>query len=186
MTSPLSLPTSWRAYSRTPTSCDPRAMRSDCSRRFNARVLARKHRTGWRSFGRRSGLIRKAEQPRQREAIVYPEFRDDLRHWVDTDRKLALRCLDLVDAVLRDPFSGIGKPEPLRYLAPDTWSRRLSREHPSSIWSAPIGSTSFRRVTTTEPPLGLTKACRGCRASMISRPPPLHPGRQTATELSSS
>jgi toxin YoeB len=74
-------------------------------------------------------LIRHTEAGRKREAVFHPEFREDLRYWVDTDRKLALRCLDLVEAVLRDPFTGIGKPEPLRYLAPGTWSRRLSREH---------------------------------------------------------
>jgi toxin YoeB len=74
-------------------------------------------------------LIRKAESSGTREAVIHPEVRDDLRHWVETDRKLALRCLELVEAILRDPFSGIGKPEPLRYLAPDTWSRRLSQEH---------------------------------------------------------
>lgn len=34
-----------------------------------------------------------------------------------------------MDAVLRDPFTGIGKPEPLKYMAPGVWSRRLSREH---------------------------------------------------------
>lgn len=65
----------------------------------------------------------------KREAVFHPEFREDLRHWVDSDRKLALRCLDLVEAILRDPVAGIGKPEPLRYLAPHTWSRRLSQEH---------------------------------------------------------
>ena len=48
---------------------------------------------------------------------------------METDRKVALRALDLVDAILRDPFSGIGKPEPLKYLAPGTWSRRLTQEH---------------------------------------------------------
>ncbi len=57
------------------------------------------------------------------------EFREDLRFWVDTDRRVALRALDLVEAVLRDPFTGIGKPEPLKYLAPGTWSRRLTQEH---------------------------------------------------------
>ena len=71
----------------------------------------------------------KADQRTQREAVFHPEFREDLGFWVDTDRKLALRCLDLVEAILRDPFSGIGKPEPLRYLAPDTWSRRITQEH---------------------------------------------------------
>jgi len=65
----------------------------------------------------------------QREAVFHPEFRDDLRHWVETDRKVALRAFDLVEAVLRDPFSGIGKPEPLKYLASGTWSRRLTQEH---------------------------------------------------------
>lgn len=57
------------------------------------------------------------------------EFREDLRHWVEVDRKVALRVLDLVEAVLRDPFSGIGKPEPLRWLASGTWSRRITQEH---------------------------------------------------------
>jgi len=66
---------------------------------------------------------------RERDAVFQPEFIEDLRFWVETDRKLALRALDLVEAILRDPFHGIGKPEPLKYLAPDAWSRRLTREH---------------------------------------------------------
>ena len=57
------------------------------------------------------------------------EFREDLRYWVQTDRKVALRALDLVEAILRDPFAGIGKPEPLKYLASGAWSRRLTQEH---------------------------------------------------------
>jgi len=61
--------------------------------------------------------------------VFQPEFREDLRHWVDTDRKIALRALDLVEAILRDPFTGIGKPEPLKYLVSGTWSRRLTQEH---------------------------------------------------------
>ena len=62
-------------------------------------------------------------------AVFQPEFREDLRYWVETDRRVALRALDLVEAVLRDPFTGIGKPEPLKYLAAGTWSRRLTQEH---------------------------------------------------------
>jgi toxin YoeB len=54
-------------------------------------------------------------------------FLDDLRHWIANDRKTALRLLDLVEAVIRDPFSGIGKPEPLKYGG--AWSRRLTEEH---------------------------------------------------------
>ena len=42
---------------------------------------------------------------------------------------MALRILDLVEAVMRDPFVGIGKPERLKYLDPDTWSRRITQEH---------------------------------------------------------
>ncbi len=64
-----------------------------------------------------------------RDAVFQPEFIEDLRHWVETDRKVALRALNLVDAILRDPFTGIGKPEPLKYLAPGLWSRRLTQEH---------------------------------------------------------
>ena len=67
--------------------------------------------------------------PKQRLAIFQPEFIEDLRFWVETDRKLALKTLELIDAILRDPFTGIGKPEPLKYLAPGTWSRRLTQEH---------------------------------------------------------
>ena len=64
-----------------------------------------------------------------RTAVFQQEFIQDLRYWVETDRKLALRAFDLIDAILRDPFDGIGKPEPLKYLAPGAWSRRLTQEH---------------------------------------------------------
>jgi toxin YoeB len=65
----------------------------------------------------------------QRQAVFHPEFREDLRYWVETDRKVALRAFDLIEAILRDPFIGIGKPEPLKYLAAGVWSRRLTQEH---------------------------------------------------------
>lgn len=67
------------------------------------------------------------KQPRL--AVFQPEFREDLRYWVANERRVALRALEIVEAVLRDPFSGIGKPEPLKYLAAGTWSRRLTQEH---------------------------------------------------------
>jgi toxin YoeB len=41
----------------------------------------------------------------------------------------SLRAFSLVEEILRDPFTGTGKPEPLKYLAPNTWSRRLTQEH---------------------------------------------------------
>ncbi len=57
------------------------------------------------------------------------DFLDDLQHWVSTDRKTALRVLELIEAIRRDPFTGIGKPEPLRYLGAGIWSRRITQEH---------------------------------------------------------
>jgi len=65
----------------------------------------------------------------EREAVFHREFRQDLRYWAETDRKTALRVLDLVEAVLRDPFAGIGKPEPLKYVLAGCWSRRITQEH---------------------------------------------------------
>ena len=64
-----------------------------------------------------------------REAVFHPEFRQDLRYWIETDRKIALRAFELIESILRDPFAGIGKPEPLKYLLAGCWSRRLTQEH---------------------------------------------------------
>lgn len=80
-------------------------------------------------MARKKRRSRQPIPPLERAAVFHPEFVEDLRHWVKTDRKLALRTLDLVEAVLRDPFSGIGKPERLKYLPSGTWSRRLTQEH---------------------------------------------------------
>ena len=62
-------------------------------------------------------------------AVFQTEFLEDLRYWVTTNRSTVRRALDLVEAVLRDPFAGLGKPEPLKYLPASTWSRRLTEEH---------------------------------------------------------
>lgn len=70
-----------------------------------------------------------AEQPSHRLAVFGDGFRDDLRWWVRQDRKVALRALDLIEAIIRDPFSGVGKPEPLKHLGAGVWSRRLTQEH---------------------------------------------------------
>jgi toxin YoeB len=73
---------------------------------------------------------RKTRRPaRSRLAVFHPEFRDDLRHWARTERKTALRVLELVEAVLHDPFDGVGKPEPLRFYLTGCWSRRITEEH---------------------------------------------------------
>ncbi len=65
----------------------------------------------------------------RRAAVFQPEFLEDLAYWVDIDRRTAKRLLELVKAALRDPFRGTGKPEPLKYLGPDLWSRRITQEH---------------------------------------------------------
>jgi toxin YoeB len=68
-------------------------------------------------------------EKKERVAAFQPEFIEDLRYWVETDRRVALRAFDLIEAVMRDPFAGIGKPEPLKYLLAGAWSRRLTQEH---------------------------------------------------------
>lgn len=65
----------------------------------------------------------------KRSAVFQPEFREDLRFWVKSERRIAIRVLDLVEAVMRDPFEGPGKPEPLRYVLAGCWSRRITQEH---------------------------------------------------------
>lgn len=71
----------------------------------------------------------RSKSRQKREAVFHPEFLEDLQYWVKTDRRVALRALEIVEAVLDEPLTGIGKPEPLKYLAPNTWSRRLTQEH---------------------------------------------------------
>lgn len=58
--------------------------------------------------------------------MIQAECLDDLRFWVDTNRKAALRVLDLMEAVLRDPYTGIGKPEHLKHMGGNVWSRRIN------------------------------------------------------------
>ena len=66
---------------------------------------------------------------KDREAVFQPEFIEDLKYWVKNDRKVALRVFKLIEDIQREPFNGIGKPEPLKHLAPGTWSRRITQEH---------------------------------------------------------
>ena len=65
----------------------------------------------------------------ERLAVCHPEFLEDLQHWVEQDRRTAKRLMQLMKAVMRDPFDGIGKPEPLRHLGSGVWSRRITQEH---------------------------------------------------------
>jgi len=77
------------------------------------------------NFARKLALRR----PADRQAGFHPEFRQDLLRWIKTDRNTAARIMDLVEAVMRDPFLGIGKPEPLSHGLSGVWSRRVTGEH---------------------------------------------------------
>lgn len=59
--------------------------------------------------------------------MLQKEALDDLRYWADTDVRTAKRVLKLIEAARRDPFRGLGKPEPLKHLGSDIWSRRVTQ-----------------------------------------------------------
>lgn len=53
----------------------------------------------------------------------------DYLYWQKTDKKMLKKINELIKAVKRDPFNGIGKPEPLRHDLAGYWSRRIDQEH---------------------------------------------------------
>jgi toxin YoeB len=53
----------------------------------------------------------------------------DYLYWQKADKKTLRRINQLIQAILREPFSGIGKPEPLRHGLAGYWSRRIDEEH---------------------------------------------------------
>ena len=54
---------------------------------------------------------------------------EDYLYWQQTDKQLTKRINDLIKDTLRNPFSGIGKPEPLKGNWSGCWSRRIDGEH---------------------------------------------------------
>jgi toxin YoeB len=64
-----------------------------------------------------------------RELVFELAALEDLLWWVQHDRKKAARILELVQDVQRDPFSGKGKPEPLKHELAGCGSRRIDQEH---------------------------------------------------------
>jgi len=54
---------------------------------------------------------------------------EDLAWWIEQDRDKALKIIKLIKDVQRDPFRGIGKPEPLQHELTGCWSRRIDQEH---------------------------------------------------------
>ena len=54
---------------------------------------------------------------------------EDFTYWVENDRKMAARIVRLIKDIEREPFEGLGKPEPLRHDLTGFWSRRITDEH---------------------------------------------------------
>ena len=69
------------------------------------------------------------ERPSGRLAIFTSPFREDLRWWTREQPRVADRIWGLIEEIMRTPFTGTGKPEPLRALGSDVWSRRITQEH---------------------------------------------------------
>ena len=60
---------------------------------------------------------------------IDPQALEDLRFWTKTDARKSRKILELIDAALRDPFRGLGKPEALKHDLAGCWSRRIDHEH---------------------------------------------------------
>ncbi|MDQ2668056.1 MAG: Txe/YoeB family addiction module toxin [Gemmatimonadota bacterium] len=54
---------------------------------------------------------------------------EDIQWWARNDARVVAKVLTLIEHVMREPFMGIGKPEPLKMLGPNIWSRRITGEH---------------------------------------------------------
>ncbi len=100
-------------------------MRNASLPRCNVRSGENRRQHLWQNCGEESWV----KSGGKRVAIFAPEFREDLQFWVKSDRSVALRVLDIIEAAMRDPFQGQGKPEPLKYVLAGCWSRRITQEH---------------------------------------------------------
>ncbi len=54
---------------------------------------------------------------------------EDYLYWQSTDKKVLKKINTLIKDIKRNPFEGIGKPEPLKYELAGCWSRRITNEH---------------------------------------------------------
>jgi toxin YoeB len=64
------------------------------------------------------------------EIIYLPKAEEDLKFWVRTGNKAILKKIaQLTEAIVKDPFNGLGKPEALKYQLIGKWSRRITQEH---------------------------------------------------------
>lgn len=63
--------------------------------------------------------------------VFTPHGWSDYLDWQSVDKKMVKRINRLIEDTLRDPFAGLGKPEPLRHVLQGCWSRRIDGEHRS-------------------------------------------------------
>ena len=63
------------------------------------------------------------------KSIFSDDAWDDYLYWQNNDRKIVERINKLIQEVKREPFSGLGKPEPLKHALSGFWSRRITDEH---------------------------------------------------------
>ena len=59
----------------------------------------------------------------------HPSAWEDYFYWLEIDKKIFKKINDLIKTIDREPFDGIGKPEPLQYALKGFWSRRITQEH---------------------------------------------------------
>lgn len=68
-------------------------------------------------------------QAKLKSFVLLPQAEKDLNYWQKSNPKKLERIRELIESVMIDPDSGIGKPELLKYLNEETYSRRIDREH---------------------------------------------------------
>jgi toxin YoeB len=64
-----------------------------------------------------------------RELVFSKQGWEDYQYWLESDLKQVRRINQLIKEIMREPFSGIGKPEPLKHVFQGYWSRRIDGEH---------------------------------------------------------
>ena len=64
-----------------------------------------------------------------RKIAFLPTSFEDFNGWATEDKKIYARIVKLIKDINRSPFSGLGKPEPLKHELQGLWSRRITNEH---------------------------------------------------------
>lgn len=63
-----------------------------------------------------------------RELVFDINALEDLQWWIKNNKKVALKIISMVNEIERNPFEGLGKPEPLKHELSGCWSRRITSE----------------------------------------------------------